>query len=243
MALEGRGSGAPAPARTAGEPGSAGREVADVEAPALAGAPARPAAPAPPVVETVTALEKRLAALEEKSKAADASPRSGFSRAIGRMPGGGHLYTSLDDAKEDLALTDSQKADWERALADTERAMDELRKTPDDDGKTYDAMMKEMFEGSGTDGGAMKLDLGKMMSFRNKRIPGRSETYGQADARIKTEAKRRLRDGLSSEQQAKFDKANVDPMLGGGFGPAVMSFAVSSSPDNAPAAPAAPGGR
>lgn len=239
-ALETPGSGAPVRPRLAlpGGPGAPPPASSDDAPPALASAPARPVAPPAPAAETVTALEKRLAALEEKAKARDAAPAP-FGRVRG--PGGGRMYMNVDDAKDDLALTDPQKADWDRVVADAQRELEELRKAPDDDGKTYEGMMKEMMEGAGTDGGGMKLDLGKMVGWRNKRIAGRNETFGQADQRIKTEAKRRLRDGLSSEQQAKFDKASVDPMLGGGFGPAVMSFAVSSDPT--PAAPAAPGGR
>ena len=237
-ALETPGSGAPAHPRLASTPGAPAPASPDDAPPALASAPPRPVAPPAPAAETVTALERRLAALEEKAKARDAAPAP-FGRVRG--PGGGRMYMNVDDAKDDLALTDPQKADWDRVVADAQRELEDLRKAPDDEGKTYEGMMKEMLEGAGTDGGAMKLDLGKMVGWRNKRIAGRNETFGQADQRVKTEAKRRLRDGLSSEQQAKFDKASIDPMLGGGFGPAMMSFAVSS--DATPAAPAAPGGR
>jgi len=99
--------------------------------------------------------------------------------------------------------------------------MDELKKIPDADGETWAQVEKEAF-GAG-EGGAMKLDLGKMFGFPSRKIPGRAETFGQAQSRIHEAAKKRLRETLTPDQQKKFDKAHVDPLLGGSSG-AMISF-------------------
>jgi hypothetical protein len=125
------------------------------------------------------------------------------------------LYGSIDDAKKDLDLTDQQGADFERILADARRETDDLRKLSDDEGMTWEQAQKLTFT---SENGAFKFDLTKLESFRRKTIPGRSETFGQADQRIRDGAKRRLRDTLSTSQQERFDRAETAPLLGGGGG-------------------------
>ena len=175
----------------------------------------------PPTVEE---LVRRVAAVEaqqkqaetrveERLKATEAAVAARPARALSFGGPDRRIYGSLDDASADLDLSASQKAEWERAIADAKRDLEELRRLPDEEGKTWDQVNQEMMKGLAD--GTFRIDGSKAMAFRNKTIPGRSETYGQADQRIRTEARRRLKDPLSTEQQAKFDKALVDPLLGG----------------------------
>jgi hypothetical protein len=146
------------------------------------------------------------------------------------------FYGSVDDAAKDLDLTAAQKADFERIAADAKREADELHKIPDENGKTWAQVEKDSFK---MEGGAFHLDMTSLQSFREKVIPGRNESYGAADRRIRENAKRRLRDGLTPDQQAKFDKAHTDPLIGGsgdGFG--AFTFATSEimiGPEGGPA--------
>ncbi len=180
-------------------------------------------------------ISRRLAALEEKTKAIEAQTGGPGARLrLGKdgmmLPGLGNrrAYTSVEDAQTDLELSASQRADFDRAVADAKRELDELHKIPDDEGKTWDQTREEMMKGL-VDGSG-RFDLSKMMAFRGKTIPGRTETFGGAEARIRNDAKRKMRDSLSNDQQSKFDQALVEPMLGGMGGP-VTSFSVFSADD------------
>ena len=207
LALERRPELAAAPTSPAGTDSAGGPTLA---------AGKRPAGSASAAPAALEEMEKRLAALEEyKTKAEDEAKRAPqFARALGgmRYPGGGPVYTSVDEAKEDLSLTDQQKGDFDRIVADAKRELDDLRKTPDDEGKTWDQVTSDLLA-TGPDG-AMKLDIGKVLSFRTKTIPGRNETFGGAERRIQAGARTRLRSTLSTDQQSKFDRATVEPMLG-----------------------------
>jgi hypothetical protein len=212
----------------------------------LAGAPTNPGAtgggaspatteggrPAPDVESRLAALEKKTVNLGENGEfAAGMRARQWLSTA------GSSFFRTMDDAQRELELTPNQRADFDRITADSKRELEELRKTPDESGKTWSDVQREMFLGDGTSGG-IRIDASKMMTFRNQTIPGRSETYAAADERIRTDAKRRLRDTLTPAQQEKYDKSNVDPLIGPGMG----GF-LDRSVFFAPAEPARPGGR
>ena len=143
------------------------------------------------------------------------------------------FYATPEDAAKDLELDPAQRSDLDRIVADARRELEDLRRLPDEDGKSYEQIQKEMVEGMRD--GAMRFDLGKVIAWNGKTIPGRNETFGAADRRIRENAKARLRETLRPEQQSKLDKATIDPMLGRGGGPGmVMSFStvdvVASTP-------------
>jgi hypothetical protein len=215
-------SAAPPPPRPVEGP----RPLARAEAPV---APAAAPTATSVVGATVADLEKRLTAIEEKAKADEAAGARGLARALhGRAAfGPGGVYGSIDDAQEDLDLSPSQRADFERVIADAKRDLEDLHRIPDDEGKTWEQTNQDLRRGF-ADG---RFDLGKMMAFRGKKIPGRSETYGEADQRIRSDAKRRLRDTLSLDQQKKLEKAVVDPIFGVGGGPQ-MSVTVVGTDDS-----------
>ena len=181
-------------------------------------------------------LEKRLAALEEKDKdrIVDASDAIGRGAAhfssLGRPRG---FYATPADAAKDLELDPAQKADLDRIVGDAKRELEDLRRLPDEDGKSYDQIQKDMMDGMRT--ARMRFDLGKVLAWNGKTIPGRNETFGAADRRIRENAKARIRETLRPEQQAKLDKATIDPMLGGGGPGMVMSFSTTvEAMDEAP---------
>jgi hypothetical protein len=188
--------------------------------------------------EMAAAFGKRIEELEEKMKAQESSGRV-MRMGAGGGPGGAffgtkRFYGSMDDAQTDLDLSASQRAGFDRIVADAKRDLEDLRRIPDNEGKTWEQSNQELMKGL-TDGSG-KFDLSKVMAFRGKTIPGRTETYGQAEARIKTDAKRRLHDELTPDQQTKFDQASVDPLLGGGMGQ-TMAVSVFSTADDAGMAP------
>jgi hypothetical protein len=216
----------PAGAPTLGASPAAGTGSAAVPSPAAGtGSDERTAA------ARLEDVEKRIAAVEEARRKEAAESPFGRARTVfgGRVGG---FLTTTEDAQKELELTDGQKAEWDRIVADARREQEALRRIPDDEGKTWDQHQREMLTDlvSSAGGGGAKLDLGRMSAFRNKQVPGRSETFGQADQRIRDDAKRRMRDTLSTAQADKFDKTNVDPMLGGGLGGIATTFAVPATP-------------
>lgn len=198
-----------------------------------AGGAASAAAAAAPVETRLAELTKRLAAVEEKTKDVEpGSPiglaRSGFARAL---PPRGFVAT-LDDAQKQLDLSPTQRADWDRTLAETKRELDDLRSIPDEEGKTWKQHNEDLVRGLSD--GSGRFDLSKLMALRGKKVPGRPETYGEAEARIRTQAKQRLRDPLTPDQQKKFDESNVDPLIGAGSGPVAVTFSTFGEPPKAP---------
>ncbi len=235
-ALEAKGAAAAPPPALPGAPrASEPDESLLAPAPrAVVAASAAPSSKGPPRVEE---LEKRLAALEEKDKgriidATDAIDRGAthFS-SLGRARG---FYATPADAAKELELDPAQKADLDRIVGDARRELEDLRKLPDEDGKSYEQIQKDMMEG--IKDGALRFDLGKVLAWNGKTIPGRNETFGAADRHIRENAKARIRETLRPEQQSKLDKATIDPMLGGSGPGMVMSFSTTvDAIDEAPA--------
>jgi hypothetical protein len=180
-----------------------------------------------PTAEVIAALEKRLATLEESDKGRPHAVEFGAGDG-GTMPQIAFhtpkMYGSVADAAKDLDLSPRQKDDFERAVADAKRELEDLKKIPDSDGKTWNDIEKDAMPKPGE--GPMSIDIGALMGFPSRKIPGRTETFGQAQRRIQAAAKQRMSDTLTPDQQKKFSKAHVDPMLGGSGG-AMISFATS----------------
>ncbi len=222
-----------------GEPG------ANPGAPAGKGPDARSGptlATTPATSATLPDLARRLAEVERAVKAGRASAAVPAEGAAGGQTASAPttfamppVYGSVDDAAKHLDLTPSQRSDFDRIVADAKRDMDALKKIPDDEGKTWEQAQGDTFKM--TDGG-FSIDTTKVQTFREKVIPGRGESFGTAERRIRDDAKRRLRDTLSTEQQAKYDKARVDPLVGGngdGFGMFITSLSTDVvTPDVAP---------
>ncbi|MFO0932593.1 MAG: Spy/CpxP family protein refolding chaperone [Planctomycetota bacterium] len=186
---------------------------------------------AAPVETRLAELTKRLAAVEEKTKDVEAGaplPLPRMARAFG--PRG--FLTTLDDAQKQLDLSASQRADWDRTLAETKRELDDLRSIPDDTGKTWKQHNEDLVRGLAD--GSGRFDFSKLKALGDKPVPGRTETYRDAEARIRTQAKQRLRDPLTPDQQKKFDESNVDPLIGAGNGPIAVTFSTFGEPPKAP---------
>lgn len=206
----------PRPAAAEGTLAASPRAEAAVGAASAGGAAA-------PVETRLAELTKRLAAVEEKTKDVEpggalALPRGAVARAFGPRA----FLGSLDDAQKQLDLSASQRADWDRTIADAKRELEDLRSIPDDEGKTWKQRNEEATRGLAD--GSGRLDLSKLLALRGAKVPGRTETYGEAEARIGAQAKKRMRDPLTPDQQKKFDESNVDPLIGAGGSPFAVTF-------------------
>ena len=165
---------------------------------------------------TLPDVAQRVAALEQQLKAALETAVAPAQQEV-TMPQGAEVattwYGSVDDVAKGLALTAPQKADFERAVLGAKLEIDQLHKVPDESGKTWEQAMKD---GVSVENGNISYDGSKIQAFREKVIPGRNESFGAADRRLRAEAKQRMRESLSRDQQDKFDKSHVDGLLPGG---------------------------
>ncbi|MBL9086530.1 MAG: hypothetical protein JNM10_05270 [Planctomycetia bacterium] len=180
-------------------------------------------------------LERRLADLEKRLPTAAGGVESTTPVAIDvpGLAGDTTWVGSIDDAARTFELSGGQKAEMERILADARRDVDDLRKLPDETGTTWAAVEKDVVK---MENGALHFDNGKLAAFREKVIPGRSESFGGAMRRIREDAAKRLKDTLTPAQRERWDKAQTAGLLPGsddaGFG--FMTFgATIAVPDPA----------
>lgn len=161
-------------------------------------------------------LEDRLAELEswredreEADREAASVPHfSGMRRK---------MITDADSAQKALDLSSSQRADLERLIEDTQVEIDRLLDTPDEEGVTLRSLQKDtgvsISGGGSIDMSKILANAGKVQAFKNKTIPGRNETFAQAENRIRSGAKQRFRDSLTDEQRGTYDSSFSDPLI------------------------------
>jgi hypothetical protein len=210
-------TGAAARGESAGTTSAMGSSSA-TDAPLLA-AGGRPAATAP------MDFEHRLAEVEKRLHERDAT--MGQTMDMSNSFAGPTMINSVDDATKHLDLSPSQRADFERTIEDAKRDIDVIRKTQDETGMTWEKAEKETVS---YQNGGLSIDGSKLAAFREKVMPGRSESFGGAMRRVRETAFDRMRSSLSSDQQEKFKKSATDGLLPGAGDPfGLFSFAVSGA--------------
>ena len=226
-ALQGRE--APPPLRTAAAPAAPGDAPEDEAT--LAARGASPEVLARQVRELQSELEGMkadTARLEEKVE----------SNPMGRVWKRPTFIHDLDSAKKALDLNGRQEADIARIVEDTKRELENLWEIPNEDGKTWKDVSQMKIEAAGGNGGGggISLFMGNMaeqQKFKQSLIPGRNETYAQAESRIRARGKEDVKSVLTPEQNKTFDGAHTDPLFGPSTGANVISFAtVTTSTDS-----------
>jgi hypothetical protein len=179
---------------------------------------------------TVATQRETITALEEASKAEQGALRS----ARGAM--NDRFYFNLDSAAKSLALSERQKADMKDLIDAGKRELADLYAIPSDDGVTWAELRKPIQATVGGDGGGLTFampDFQKIEKLKKSRIPGSSETFGQAEQRIKDRSFSEMRNLLTPEQTKKWDDAHKDNLLGsGGAGVASIAFVGGISTDD-----------
>lgn len=164
--------------------------------------------------DRLASLERRLAAQDEelaKLKAEGATPRGGSQQLFSP----GNFYGSLDMAAKAMELKDNQKTEMKDLMDRAKRDLDDLYAIENDEGVTWKAISKpKMVEGNGFS--IAMPDMAKIAKFKKGRIPGSSETFGEAEKRIRKDAFGRMRNVLTPAQTKKWDKAHKDGLLRGG---------------------------
>ncbi len=170
-----------------------------------------------------TALLERIRRLEEKN-------RTTASRPVMRWGGKRHVR-NVDGLAKRLGLSRTQKDRITDIVDRTKQRIEDVMRIPDETGKSpfeqrkqqHDKFRAALSEHKDSPGRIISFASG-MHSYRNKKIPGREETYGQEIDRIKGESKKEMRDTLDAKQQESFDDTNVDPMLGEGGSTMAVSY-------------------
>ena len=188
-------------------------------------------------MDRLAALEKRVAAQDETiakyeaDKKAEGDALSSANSAMRRFTRDG-FYGNLDMAAKSLDMKDNQKTDMQDISDRARRELDDLYNSENDEGTTWkEARKPKMIE---TNGISLAMpDMKKLAAFKKGRIPGSSETFGEAEKRIRKDAFGRMRNVLTPEQAKKWDKAHKESMLGPGGGGVVsaVSFVGMGSDD------------
>ena len=191
----------------------------------------RPTSP----IDRLAALEKRVAEQDEalakiESDKAEEADAVGKARGAMRSWSRDNFYGNLDMASKSLELNDNQKADMQDVLDRAKRELDDLYAIENDEGVTWkDVRKPKMVEGSGFS--IAMPDMKKIAAFKKSRIPGSSETFGEAQKRIRKDAFARMRNVLTPAQAKKWDKAHKDALLSGGGGVSSVAFVGMSADD------------
>jgi hypothetical protein len=212
---------APTSAEVAGHPAGAGGDDATPVLEARLATPEGLAREVRDMRRRMEAQEETIATLRERVESGEAQ-QVHVPRFIG----------SVEDAARELKLDDRQRAEVERAVADVRADIERLRAIPNDDGKTWaDVSSQQVSLGDGDHGFALMLpNMTERKRFLDSRVPGRSETYGQAEERIRGEGRRRVEDVLTPEQRETWDDAHTAPLFGGSGGDFFISAVSVETP-------------
>lgn len=217
-------SGRPRPAPLTAEGGLVPLDDEEAGAELATRAPATPDERLARLEKTVADQRETIAKLEEENRATDKA-----ADAVRRfMPTS--FYRNLDDAAKQMELSERQQADMQDAIDIAKRELDDLYAIENDDGVTWKEVRKPKMTNLGGEAGisiAMP-DFGKIQRFKKMRIPGSSETFGEAEKRIKDDAFHEMRNFLNPKQTKKWDKAHKDNLLGPSSGSSFVSMSVGS---------------
>lgn len=195
MALEGPGRSVAPEARAMGEV-----DRDDPPAHALATKDAKP-----------VSLEERIERLEREQK----TLRAGHG-----MPMFSDRFArNIDDLEKQLSLTSAQRTRIEDAVGRARQRIEDVLKIPDETGKSpyerrAEARKKLEEAMKNPQAGGVLAFATDLMSHRNRKIPGRNDTYGGEIDRIRREARQEIKNELDPKQQETFQQTNVDALLG-----------------------------
>lgn len=167
---------------------------------------------APREAEALT-VEERLARIEERQQKLEGT------RGLPWHPGGKPPARTVDELARRLSLTATQRSRIEDAIGRGRQRIEDVLKIPDETGKSpferkaeARKKLEEAMKNPGSGGlFAFATDL---VSYRERKIPGRGDTYGQEIDRIRKETRDEIAGALDAKQQETFRDTNVDGLLG-----------------------------
>jgi hypothetical protein len=189
---------------------------AGASAPADMGRPAPATAAASGAPESrELSVEERLASLEERQRTLEGG------RSLPLHLGGQRPARSMDDLAQRLSLTATQRSRIEDAIGRGRQRIEDLLRIPDETGKSpferraeARKRLEEAMKNPG--GGGLFAFATDLVSYREKKIPGRGDTYGDETNRIRKETRDEIATALDAKQQETFRDTSVDGLLGEG---------------------------
>ena len=175
-------------------------------------------------------VDERLSRLEREQKklvAERSVPWRGFSQRFAR---------NVDDLATQLSLTTTQRTRIEEAVERGRQRIEDVLKIPDDTGKSpferrAEARKKLEEAMKNPQPGGVLAFAADLMTYSDKKIPGRNDTYNGEVKRIRKETREEMATALDAKQREAFDETNVDGLLGEGAGQ--VSFAFATAGDEA----------
>jgi hypothetical protein len=172
------------------------------------------------VEERLAAIEKGLAESREAgTRATLADGEEAQLHPVGQaMPG---FWTDVESAAKAMKLESVQASRLEGIVESTRRELDALYDRPNEEGLKWKDVNEEL-KLDATEPGELMSKIGehmkKVSKFRNGKIPGSNETYGEAERRIRKEGKDRGRSLLDADQAKVWDRSHPDALFGGQLG-------------------------
>lgn len=126
---------------------------------------------------------------------------------------------NTDDLAKQLSLTSTQRTRIEDVIGRARQRIEDVLKIPDETGKSpfeRGAEGRKKLEEAMKNpqpGGVLAFAT-DVISSRDRKIPGRNETYGDEIDRIRKETREEIATALDAKQQEAFQQTNVDGLLG-----------------------------
>ncbi len=157
-------------------------------------------------------VEERLARLERDQQALR-------GRTMAPWRSAQSFARNMDDLAGQLSLTATQRTRIEDVIARGKQRIEDVLKIPDETGKSpyerrAEARKKIEEAMKNPEPGGVLAFATDLMSHRDKKIPGRNDTYAGEINRIRKETREEMASALDAKQQETFANTNVDGLLG-----------------------------
>lgn len=128
---------------------------------------------------------------------------------------------NTEDLAKQLSLTSTQRTRIDDVIGRARQRIEDVLKIPDETGKSpferraeARKNIEEAMKSSRPGVPGMLSIATDMISYRDQKIPGRSDTYGDEIDRIRKETREEISTALDAKQQEAFQETNVDGLLG-----------------------------
>jgi Spy/CpxP family protein refolding chaperone len=128
---------------------------------------------------------------------------------------------NAEDLAKQLSLTSTQRTRIEDVIGRAQQRIEDVLKIPDETGKSpferraeARKNIEEAMKNTQPGVAGMLSIATDMISYRDRKIPGRNDTYGDEIDRIRKETREEISTALDAKQQEAFQQTNVDGLLG-----------------------------
>ncbi len=162
--------------------------------------------------DSPASIEERIARLERDQKAL--RPGHGMPWRPSQT-----FARNVDDLARHLSLTSTQRTRIEDVIARGRQRIEDVLKIPDETGKSpyerrAEARKKIEEAMKNPQPGGLLAFATDLVSSRDRKIPGRNDTYADEIDRVRKETREEISSALDAKQRESFEQTNVDGLLG-----------------------------